>query len=283
MITSTDSGGAPSSTTDDTFLTLSSGAFTSDDFDAADLNTDLWEFVNPLGDASYQVSGAGTQDARLSIVVPGGASHDPWGSNDAPRVMQVADDTDFQIEVKLESVLDQAYQSQGVIVEQDSQNWLRFDFYHNGSTLYAFAVSVSGGVPDPQVNAAIWSGPSPTMWLRVTRAGNLWTHEYSFNGTDWNTSGSFSAALTVGSVGLFGGNFSPSGSAPAQTALFDYIFDTAAPIVPEDGGGGAPQALGDERVVLPSGAAPPVGADWASEARTEGAAPERGTVLDIER
>jgi regulation of enolase protein 1 (concanavalin A-like superfamily) len=235
-VTSEDSLGASSSSDDDTFTTAQSGAFTSDDFNAAELNQGVWTFIDPLADASVSVTGAGTPDARLIIEVPAGPSHDPWASNDAPRVMQTAQDVDFQIQIKLESLLNQQYQSQGVIVEQDELNWLRFDFYSNGSAVYALAASVSGGVPVPRVNQQIWTGPSPTpLYLRVTRTGDLWTHEYSLNGSDWTESGSFVEALAVSSVGVFGGNFSPGGSAPAHTAVFDYVFDTAAPIVPEDG------------------------------------------------
>ena len=40
--------------------------------------------------------------------------------------------------------------------------------------------------------------------------------------------------MSVTSVGLFGGNFTTSGPAPAHTAVFDYFFETATPVVPED-------------------------------------------------
>ncbi len=167
--------------------------------------------------------------------MPGGVSHDPWASNDAPRIMQAASDGDFQAEVKLESVLSQRYQSQGIIVEQDSDDWMRFDIHSNGTTINVLAASIIGGSPGVELMQSISSGASQTpMWLRVTRTIDQWTVEHSTDGQNWTVDGTFSHSLTVTAIGVFGGNFDSSGSAPAHTAIFDYFFDTSAPIVPED-------------------------------------------------
>jgi hypothetical protein len=50
---------------------------------------------------------------------------------------------------------------------------------------------------------------------------------------NWTTAGNFTQALAVNSTGTFVGN-----SGPAFTSQVDYFFNTAAPIVPEDGSGG---------------------------------------------
>jgi hypothetical protein len=66
----------------------------------------------------------------------------------------------------------------------------------------------------------------------VRRTGDQWTLRTSTNGTSWVTAGSFTAALDVARVGPYAGN---AGSPiPAFTALVDYVFDAAAPVVPED-------------------------------------------------
>ena len=46
----------------------------SDDFNSSQLDTGVWTFVNPLGDASYSMSGS---QVRLSV--PGGQSHGRLG------------------------------------------------------------------------------------------------------------------------------------------------------------------------------------------------------------
>ncbi|MEK9137113.1 MAG: immunoglobulin domain-containing protein, partial [Bacteroidota bacterium] len=203
----------------------------SDDFSASTLSTSLWTFVNPLGDATVTLTGTGTPDARLSVGVPGGSSHDAWtGGNFAPRIMQPANNVDFEVEVKFESTMSTQYQLEGVIVQQDANNYLRFDFVKDASRTRAFAASFVGGTPTVRSDVTI-TGGNP-LYPRVKRQGNQWTQLYSYNGTNWTTATSFSHTLTVGSVGPFIGN---AGSpAPAFTGLIDYFFNTTSPIVQED-------------------------------------------------
>jgi regulation of enolase protein 1 (concanavalin A-like superfamily) len=200
----------------------------SDDFHAASLDTGLWAFENPLGDGSVSMSGT-----QALISVPAGTSHDVWtGGNFAPRLMQVAEDTDFEVEVKFESTPAQKYQMQGLIVEQDAGNYLRFDFHHDGKNLRAFAASVTGGKASVKASKVI-AGGNP-LYLRVKRAGSQWTHYYSYDGVNWTANVSFTRAMTVTGVGPFAGNAGKP-APPAYTAVVDYFFNTASPIVPEDG------------------------------------------------
>jgi regulation of enolase protein 1 (concanavalin A-like superfamily) len=181
------------------------------------------------------LNGAGTPDATVTIAVPAGLSHDPWALNNAPRLMQPARDEDFQIEVKLESTMNLRFQEQGVIIEQDADNWLRVEFHSDGAQIKAFASATIDGVPSVKINYAVQPVPaSVPMWLRVTRQGNTFTQEYSLDGETWSTAGSFSQPLAVSSVGIFGGNFNPTGDSPAHDAIFDYFFETSLPVVPED-------------------------------------------------
>ena len=82
----------------------------------------------------------------------------------------------------------------------------------------------------------IGNGASPAvLYLRVTRVGDLWTFRRSLDGTSWTQIGTgFTSALVVRRVGVHAGNGAGN---PAHTARFDFFFDTAAPIVPEDQGG----------------------------------------------
>ena len=79
----------------------------SDDFRTGSLNTGIWSFVNPVGDGSYSFTGANTPDAWLNISMPAGSDHDLLVSNNkAPRVMQNANNTNFDVETKFELRLD---------------------------------------------------------------------------------------------------------------------------------------------------------------------------------
>ena len=235
QVTSVDSSGNAASSADLTFkTTASSPTFASDDFDTCSLDTDLWEFVNPLGDAALTMTGTHTQDAWVSISVPAGVRHSMSSSNrDAPRIMQRVSDTDFEIEVKFESVLTATNQIQGVLVEQErDQHFLRFDFFSSSSDVRIFAAVYDDGSLSQQINNVITHTNVAPQYMRVRREGDQWTQSYSFDGEHWTTSGSFQHVLTVNKVGAFVGN---SGDNPAHTAFIDYFFNAGSPVAPEDG------------------------------------------------
>jgi regulation of enolase protein 1 (concanavalin A-like superfamily) len=219
QISSSDGSGNTASSGDLSFTTASSGGspsgLVSDSFDGGILNTSLWTFVDPLGDSA--VSMVGTQ---VAIAVPAGSEHDIWSTgNFAPRIRQAANNTDFEVEVKFDSALTQAYQLQGVAAEQDDGNLLRFDFYSNGVSTKIYSASFVNGLPTRRIRTTIVDGVP--LYLRVTRQGDQWTESYSYDGANWLIAGSYSHTLTVTSVAVYGGN---AGSpAPAHTALIDYF------------------------------------------------------------
>ncbi len=206
-------------------------AVTSDDFSSPELNASIWTAINPRSDATFTIEGSGTPDSALVINVPAGTDHDVWLVNMAPRIMQAAANEDLDIEVKFQSSLTSQYQIQGVIVEQDSSNYMRFDFVRDNLGTRVYAASFSNGSASVKSNVSIING-NP-LYLRINRTGNQWTESYSYNGTNWTTAGSFAHTLAVASIGPFAGN--AGNPAPAFTSRIDYFFNTASPIVPEDG------------------------------------------------
>jgi hypothetical protein len=205
-------------------------AIQSDDFNTTSLNTGRWQFVNPAGDATLRLNGT-----NALISVPAGTYHNVWTDGiSAPHLMQAAPNTDFEIEAKFESAPRGTYAMQGILVEADSQNFLRFDFYSVGTGMQIFAASLAGGASIVRSNQPI-DGGLP-LYMRVKRQGNIWTQFYSYDGAGWAPNISFTETLSVTSVGVFVGNAAEGAptSAPAYTGSIDYFFDTAAPIVPED-------------------------------------------------
>lgn len=203
----------------------------SDEFHAGALNTSLWTFVNPLGDGTVTVNGT---NALISL--PAGASHDVWvDGNNAPRIMQTTSNIAFEVEVKFDSMVAADHQLQGVIVEQDSANFIRFGIYYDGTSAHLFAATFVGGVPTVQENTPLCVGPAP-FWLRVKRAGDTWSQSWSTLGTSFMSGIAFDHALTVRKIGAYAGNVpDETGVPPAFTVSIDYFFNTASPIVPEDG------------------------------------------------
>jgi regulation of enolase protein 1 (concanavalin A-like superfamily) len=200
----------------------------SDDFNMCTLGSGVWTLVDPVGDASLSLNGT---QALLSV--PAGVNHDVWTvGNRAPRLMQAAADEDFEVEVKFESTLDARYQLQGILVEQDDNNFLRFDFYSDGSRTRMFAAKFVNGSPSTIANTVIGATGISPQYMRVTRVGDQWTQAYSLDGVNWTVVvDGYTHALGVTGVGVFVGN---AGSNPAHTGVIDYFFNTASPIVPED-------------------------------------------------
>jgi hypothetical protein len=204
----------------------------SDDFSCG-LNTALWTFVNPLGDGVLDV----TNGTQALISVPLGQSHNIWiDGNKAPRLMQtVTNPPEFQVVVKFESTVTQQYQMQGLLAEQGPLDFLRFEFHYGGGTTHVYAATFVNGFHTQRFNIVIPS-LGAASYLRMTRAGNQWTLDYSLNGTDWTNAGIFDHTMTVNSLGFYAANHKASGDSPAHTAVVDYFFNTASPIEPEDAG-----------------------------------------------
>ncbi|MEM9379146.1 MAG: DUF1349 domain-containing protein [Planctomycetota bacterium] len=210
---------------------IAQGVFESDDFNTCQGLDPRWTVVDPRGAGTVEVVGVGTGDAALSIRIAAGTRTDAWRSNDSVRLIQSASNGDFVAEMRIESVPDTRFQLVGLLVEQDIDDWLRFDFYSNGSRVYAFAGSTANG-SSSLVAQSVVSGATE-LFVRVSRSGDQWTHQYSIDGTSWTTNATFTRALNVTGIGPFAGT---AGPAPAFDARIDYVFDAAAPVVPEDGG-----------------------------------------------
>ncbi|MEM9378911.1 MAG: Ig-like domain-containing protein [Planctomycetota bacterium] len=207
----------------------------SDDFNAPTLDP-VWRFVDPFGDCSAGLQGFGTSDAQLRIDVPGPQSHDLWFTeNAAPRILQSAGDTDLLLEVKFDSTPEQRFQFQGIIVQETVDRFLRFEVLHDGTSARIFAAEVEAPVfARARANVAVTDAP---RWIRVERAGDVWTMRTSVDGTTFTEAVSFTYALTVTEVGIHAGNFNAAGAftAPEFVALADYFQNGELPILQEDG------------------------------------------------
>lgn len=170
VVSSTDESSASSSSTDLVFQTVSSVGPTVDDFNSGEGLATHWVVEDPVGGAVVETTGIATSDARLKISLPGGQNRDAWDTNRSTRIMQLADDADFELEVAFGSLPSQAYQLQGLLIEQDAQHWLRFDFYSAGSGVRMFAAATVDGDSTALYNASV-SAADPLL-MRVQREGD---------------------------------------------------------------------------------------------------------------
>lgn len=190
----------------------------SDDFFPETTIQSPWTFFDPVGDATLEWTGTNAE-----ISVPAGTGHDLWtgSGNGAPRMLQPAPDTDFQIVVKFESVPSVQYQMQGIIVQETNNHFIRFGtFYSSGPNLFVAVINGTTLVSTPTVSSI----SSIPMYIRVTRTGNNWEYDYSYDGTTWSNGANFSYTFSVTEVGFYAGN---AGANPAFTASADYFWNTA--------------------------------------------------------
>jgi hypothetical protein len=150
----------------------------------------------------------------------------------------VTNPAEFQIVIKFESIVTQQYQMQGLLAEQGPLDFLRYEFHFGGGSAHVYAATFVNGQFTQRFN--IPNIPlGAESYLRMTRAVDQWTLDYSLNGTDWITAGAFEHHMeAVNSLGFYAANHKASGDSPAHTAVVDYFFNTAAPIEPEDVGCG---------------------------------------------
>ncbi|MEM1449003.1 MAG: PKD domain-containing protein [Planctomycetota bacterium] len=207
----------------------------SDDFNAPALDP-VWRFVDPVGDCAAGVQGFATPDAQLRIDVAAGPSHNLWfNDNSAPRVLQSANDTDFQLEVKFDSVVERRFQFQGIIVQETVDHFLRFETYHDGTSARILAAEVDAPVrARTRVDVAAAAAPG---WIRVQRTGDVWTLSTSVDGIAFVEATTFTYPLAVTEVGIHAGNFFEAGpdTSPEFVALADYFQNGDLPILDEDG------------------------------------------------
>ena len=100
--------------------------------------------------------------------------------NEALRVMQPAPNADFEVEAAFNTEPTGDSNDQGIIVEQDAENYLRFDVYHNGAAVKAFMGRVIDGEKGTLANKTIPTGDGKR--IRVIRQGNQWTMQYYSRG-----------------------------------------------------------------------------------------------------
>ena len=211
-----------------------SSSLHSDDFVTGVLNAAVWTFKNPKSDATMSFTGQGTSDVWLTMHIPGGTSHDNWtGTNEVPGILQSMGNENCEVEVKFASTPSLKYQWQGIIIQKDSVNLVRFDVVHNDTRPHIFAATFIDGIPTVRKDSAL-SGSAP-LYLRLRRDGSVWTGSYSYDGSTWTTAVVFTFSMTTTAAGVFVGNAGDTPAAvPAYTAQIDYFFNTAAPIDPED-------------------------------------------------
>ena len=209
--------------------------FLSDDFNPTTTEPNpAWHFYDPYDTTSANDAGESTltlDGTNALINIPAGLSHNLWKlpDNKAPRYLQPASDTDFGIEAKFEAPPRASTQSQGIIVQQDNDTFLRFDLFSSGNKTKLFVAYIDGATST--IHKPVTTLPNSPKYQQVIRSGDQWIFRYSTDGTTWTDAVTFTQSLAVTEVGFFAGT---SGSNPEFLSSVDYFMDVDNPIVDND-------------------------------------------------
>ncbi|MFL6354656.1 MAG: hypothetical protein ACJ74Z_22780 [Bryobacteraceae bacterium] len=204
----------------------------------------LWQsFPANGGSIILEPTSAGN---ALRLFVPGGTEdHSAATPNNSTHIMQKIDNVDFDVETVFTSMVSQPFQGQGVIVQQDDANFIRFGIYTTGCQAYIYGASFENGVPFTFFEEPVKNGPA--LYLRVSRFGGNWYFDYSYNHNKWaydpkrtgaytydengRTSLSFTRNLNTSSIGLYAENGVIDGAAHAFVANVAYFLNLLQPPV----------------------------------------------------
>jgi cytochrome c len=143
-------------------------------------------------------------------------------------ILQSADHAgaDWTIETKLSGTINGGYGQGGLMAYSNGDNYVKLDPISDaGSTRInriELRSEVNGtpvgpeGVPDPQVPEG-----TTDIWVRLTKAGNSYSGQYSFDGNDWTAMGTVTNTMADPDFGVYA--FGPQADGQGDTVSFDYF------------------------------------------------------------
>ncbi len=208
-----------------TYSPVTGNSPVSDEFNESSLNTSQWQVRAPVGGS------AAVSNGELVITVPAGSNHDATQpALDAVQVVETIGNINFDVAVKIDSSLTSAtqYSEQGLLVEGDAKNYIRFEIGAGGTTTVLGVSTVVAGVSTSKIGIVPFSSYAVPTYLRLQRVGTTYTAYWSTNGTTWTQAGTFTDSLVVTGLAPFAGNYDSTPSkATGLTAKFDWFHNRA--------------------------------------------------------
>jgi cytochrome c len=201
----------------------SAGPSRDDEFTGAALDKTRWNAIVRDTPAEYAVSGG-----NLTITTSPGDIY--TGDTTPPPnnfILQSADHAgaDWVIETKVDSAVNGGYGQGGLIAYVDGNNYVKLDPISDaGSTRInriELRTEIAGTPTGPPTDPQIADGTGTVFWLRLTKAGNNYTGEFSRDGVTWSPAGMVANPMASPSFGLFA--FGPQADGQGDTVSFDYF------------------------------------------------------------
>jgi cytochrome c len=160
-----------------------------DSFDAGVLDKTKWNAIVREQEDLYAV-----QDGWLEMTTVNGDIY--TNGNPAPTrnfILQepTSAGQDWVIETHIDaSTISGGYEQAGLLVYSDDDNYIKYDIISDdGQTVrnrLELRSEINGAIQTPQPADPPITNNAAEVWLRLTKTGNSYAGEYSFNGTDWS-------------------------------------------------------------------------------------------------
>jgi regulation of enolase protein 1 (concanavalin A-like superfamily) len=189
-------------------------SFFNDEFNNTILNN-KWTVIDPTGNSTFSQS---ANIGYLRITSP--PNTDLWQISknyNAPRIEQTGISGDFVAETRILALPNEKYECEGIYIWKDGDNFLRFERYYADLERMHLTMVRSGKV----FQTFLYNTELNPTYLKINRAGDLFTGFYSADGTNWVNFANYTFPVSGAiSVGLDVVNFGPPSNFFAD---FDYF------------------------------------------------------------
>ena len=229
---------------------------TGDEFDGGGLDKAKWDAIVREDDTKYAL-----QDGALHVTTVGG---DIYGNPDSAAdtrnfLLQSPEHAgaDWVIETKVSGSLSGGYEQGGLLAYEGDGDYVKFDLISDDGTTAVNRIELrseeGGTVQEPQPQLTPLPAGTAAAWLRLTKTGDQYKGEYSFDGETWTA---FAQTVQNDMAAPKFGLFTLGVTSPGGEVMFDYFAVDGERGCGEEPPDNAPPVLGDVTATPTSGFAP---------------------------
>jgi cytochrome c len=158
-----------------------------DEFDGTNLNKTTWNSIVREDESLYTV-----EDGALKVTTVNGdiyTDRDPAPTRNF--FLQTPDHAgdDWVIETKVSGSISGGYEHGGLLVYEDDGNYIKYDLISDQGTTAVNRIELRSEeddvIQEPQPEFRELPAGTTAAWLRLTKSGDQYTGEYSFDGETW--------------------------------------------------------------------------------------------------
>ena len=146
-----------------------------------------------------------------------------WSRVDTGNFLYELITGDFTVETKVSATLTSNYQQTGLMIRQDTNNWVKINFEYSGGLTVKTGIN-RDGTASVETRTSLPAGTS-LVWLKASRNGDAISASYSLDGSTWNQH--YSGSRPLGETLMVGLCVTDSNSRVSFQSSFDYFHYSA--------------------------------------------------------